>query len=102
MLSAAELHMSSRLHTPQQTSASICCCTDSELIKVVHFLVKWLLQKCHSAYQCLVSLQVVYIDGSHYPQDVLTDAVLAWQLMKHGAIMILDGMQCILQHASAL
>ena len=47
------------------------------------------------------SLQVVYIDGSHHPQDVLTDAVLAWRLMKYGAIMIMDGMQCTLQHASA-
>lgn len=38
----------------------------------------------------LEAFDVVYIDGSHYPQDVLTDAVLAWRLMKNGAIMIMD------------
>ncbi len=37
------------------------------------------------------SLQIVYIDGSHYPQDVLTDAVMAWKLLNEGGIMILDG-----------
>ena len=37
------------------------------------------------------TLQIVYIDGSHYPQDVLTDAVMAWKLLNEGGIMILDG-----------
>ena len=36
-------------------------------------------------------MQIVYIDGSHRPEDVLTDAVMAWKLLKEGGIMILDG-----------
>lgn len=39
----------------------------------------------------LVCLQVVYIDGSHWAKDVLTDAVMAWRLLKEGGVMILDG-----------
>ena len=41
-------------------------------------------------------LQVIYIDGSHQPQDVLTDAVMAWKLLKKEGIMILDGMQQVM------
>ena len=41
-------------------------------------------------------VQVIYVDGSHVPQDVLTDAVMAWKLLKQGGIMILDG-----EHVSA-
>ena len=36
-------------------------------------------------------MQVIYIDGSHLAQDVLTDAVMAWKLLKTTGIMILDG-----------
>jgi hypothetical protein len=32
----------------------------------------------------------IYIDGSHVASDVLTDIILAWQLLKVGAIMTLD------------
>ncbi|HEY3166008.1 MAG TPA: class I SAM-dependent methyltransferase [Candidatus Binatia bacterium] len=32
----------------------------------------------------------VYIDGSHIAKDVLIDAVLAWDLLKPGGIMIFD------------
>jgi len=32
----------------------------------------------------------VYIDGSHVAKDVLLDAVLVWDLMKTGGIMIFD------------
>lgn len=32
----------------------------------------------------------VYIDGSHVSRDVLSDAVLAWNLLKQGGIMIFD------------
>lgn len=32
----------------------------------------------------------VYIDGSHDAPDVLADAVLAWQLLEVGGVMILD------------
>ncbi|KAA6422123.1 MAG: hypothetical protein FRX49_07874 [Trebouxia sp. A1-2] len=38
----------------------------------------------------LNTFDIVYIDGSHYPQDVLTDAVMAWKLLNEGGIMILD------------
>ena len=36
------------------------------------------------------AFQIIYIDGSHEPIDVLTDAVLAWQLLLVGGILILD------------
>lgn len=46
---------------------------------------------------CLVDLikekvqaDLIYIDGSHRAQDVLTDAVLAWKLLKVGGIMVFD------------
>lgn len=32
----------------------------------------------------------VYIDGSHHPRDVLADAVMAWRLLKPGALMTFD------------
>lgn len=32
----------------------------------------------------------IYIDGSHVAKDVLTDAVLAWDLLKPGGIIIFD------------
>ncbi len=32
----------------------------------------------------------IYIDGSHDAKDVLVDAVLAWELLKLGGIMIFD------------
>ena len=33
---------------------------------------------------------VIYIDGSHYADDVLLDALNAWPLLKHDGIMIFD------------
>ncbi len=33
---------------------------------------------------------LIYIDGSHVPKDVLTDAVLSWPLLKKGGFMIFD------------
>jgi len=38
----------------------------------------------------LESFDLIYIDGSHATGDVLTDAVLSWQLLKVGGIMIFD------------
>jgi hypothetical protein len=32
----------------------------------------------------------IYIDGSHLRGDVLTDAVLSWQLLGRGGVMVLD------------
>ncbi len=32
----------------------------------------------------------IYIDGSHRAPDVLTDAVLAWDLLKEGGILLFD------------
>jgi predicted O-methyltransferase YrrM len=32
----------------------------------------------------------IYIDGSHIAKDVLTDACMAWPLLKKGGIMVLD------------
>ena len=33
---------------------------------------------------------VIYIDGSHTAKDTLTDAVMAWRLLKVGGLMIFD------------
>jgi len=33
---------------------------------------------------------IVYIDGSHWAPDVLTDALMAWPLLKTGGVMIFD------------
>lgn len=36
------------------------------------------------------SLTFIYIDGSHVAKDVLTDACMAWPLLKQGGIMVFD------------
>ncbi|GLC42910.1 hypothetical protein PLESTB_001813600 [Pleodorina starrii] len=33
---------------------------------------------------------LVYVDGSHMRADVLTDAVMAWQLLKVGGVLVFD------------
>lgn len=38
----------------------------------------------------LDSFDVIYIDGSHVPFDVLTDAVLCWGLLRADGLMIFD------------
>ncbi len=38
----------------------------------------------------LNSFDIIYIDGSHTANDVLADAVLSWELLKPGGIMIFD------------
>jgi predicted O-methyltransferase YrrM len=38
----------------------------------------------------LASYDFIYIDGSHVARDVLTDIILAWQLLKAGGIITLD------------
>jgi len=38
----------------------------------------------------LESFDIVYIDGSHHANDVLSDMVLSWELLKPGGHMILD------------
>ncbi|MFI5350002.1 MAG: class I SAM-dependent methyltransferase [Elusimicrobiota bacterium] len=39
------------------------------------------------------SFDVVYLDGSHLPDDVMTDAVLSWGLLKPGGTLIFDDYQ---------
>ena len=36
------------------------------------------------------SFDFIYIDGSHIAKDVLTDACMAWPLLKTGGIMVFD------------
>jgi len=36
------------------------------------------------------SFDIIYIDGSHIAYDVLADAVLSWQLLKNGGLLIFD------------
>lgn len=38
----------------------------------------------------LNSYDIIYIDGSHVAKDVLSDAVLSWELVKKGGIIIFD------------
>jgi predicted O-methyltransferase YrrM len=33
---------------------------------------------------------VIYVDGSHFADDALTDAISAWRLLKKGGVMIFD------------
>jgi SAM-dependent methyltransferase len=37
-----------------------------------------------------LSFDIIYIDGSHTGYDVLADAVLAWDLLKPGGVLIFD------------
>lgn len=37
-----------------------------------------------------LSFDIIYVDGSHTPDDVLEDAVGAWALLKDGGIIIFD------------
>jgi predicted O-methyltransferase YrrM len=34
--------------------------------------------------------EFIYIDGSHQAKDVLTDACMAWQVLRPGGIMVFD------------
>ncbi|MBW2723706.1 MAG: class I SAM-dependent methyltransferase, partial [Deltaproteobacteria bacterium] len=38
----------------------------------------------------LESFDLIYIDGSHAANDVLTDALLAWGLLKPGGLIVFD------------
>jgi len=38
----------------------------------------------------LNAYDIIYIDGSHLPADVLEDAVLSWRLLKPGGLLIFD------------
>jgi predicted O-methyltransferase YrrM len=38
----------------------------------------------------LGAYDIIYIDGSHFPADVLEDAVLSWRLLKVGGLLIFD------------
>jgi len=35
-------------------------------------------------------MDFIYIDGSHQAKDVLTDACMAWQLLREGGVMVFD------------
>ena len=54
--------------------------------------VKMIVASSHKALRALdrESFDIVYIDGSHRAADVLGDAVLSWELLKSGGIMIFD------------
>lgn len=38
----------------------------------------------------LNSFDIIYIDGSHTADDVLADAILSWELLKSGGLLIFD------------
>jgi predicted O-methyltransferase YrrM len=52
-------------------------------------------KKSADALRCFEGHQFdfIYLDGSHVTTDVLFDIVLAWPLLKHGGVMILDDYQ---------
>ena len=55
----------------------------------------WLIEACAALADLIAErrpepFDLVYIDGSHQAPDVLTDAVLAFQLLKVGGVMIFD------------
>lgn len=33
---------------------------------------------------------LIYVDGSHFADDVLTDGITAWRLLKDGGVLIFD------------
>jgi predicted O-methyltransferase YrrM len=41
-------------------------------------------------YQRGVKADLIYVDGSHYAKDVLADAVLGFEILKIGGIMLFD------------
>ncbi|CAG8741307.1 12921_t:CDS:1, partial [Dentiscutata heterogama] len=41
-------------------------------------------------YESKIKFDFIYIDGSHVASNVLADAILAWNLLKDGGIMIFD------------
>ena len=43
---------------------------------------------------------MVYIDGSHLASDVLRDAVLAWDLVKVGGLIVFDDYDFIFAESS--
>ena len=52
----------------------------------VQELAHWLVE----APEDLPTFDFIYIDGSHIAKDVLTDACMAWPLLKQGGIMVFD------------
>ena len=52
----------------------------------VQHLAHWLVEKPEDH----PSFDFIYIDGSHIARDVLTDACMAWPLLKQGGIMVFD------------
>lgn len=44
----------------------------------------------NATYGGLHDADFIYIDGSHVAKDVLTDACMAWPLLKQGGIMVFD------------
>jgi predicted O-methyltransferase YrrM len=52
----------------------------------VQHLAHWLVEKPEDH----PSFDFIYIDGSHIAKDVMTDACMAWPLLKQGGIMVFD------------
>lgn len=43
----------------------------------------------------LESVDILYIDGSHLARDIMHDAILGWDLLRRGGLMIFDDYQWI-------
>lgn len=53
-------------------------------------LVGTSVQKIAELIQSAARFDIIYVDGLHTPEQVLTDAILAWQVAKPGAIIVFD------------
>jgi hypothetical protein len=51
---------------------------------------RYLASKLSHYFDCENLFDFIYIDGSHIARDVLTDACMAWPLLKKGGIMVFD------------
>lgn len=51
---------------------------------------EYLATKLSHFVDCKDLFDFIYIDGSHIAKDVLTDACMAWPLLKQGGIMVFD------------
>ena len=57
----------------------LCCCRGKSAVELPVLAARFAPQ-----------LDFVYVDGSHAAQDVLTDAVMAWPMLKPDGVLIFD------------
>jgi predicted O-methyltransferase YrrM len=58
--------------------------------KKVHILKGFSYDKLIELNSAKLKFHIIYIDGSHEASDVLSDAMLSWNMLEQGGIMIFD------------